>query len=223
MLDTQQREITAKHQMKAELILGQESILERRTSVGRYDNQQTLTSEMVSELVRLASLSPSAFNMQNWQFVAVHSASAKQKLYPLAFNQPQVLDAAVTYIVCGKTMAYQTLAEDLQASVDANIINKEVQQTWVEMATQSHENDAQVRRDEAVRSASLAAMSLMVAAQEKGLASGAMGGFDADAVKMAFDLDEDSIPVILLTVGYPAQGNWPQKKRKPVSHIMRLV
>jgi len=199
-----------------------ESILEKRTSVGRYDTSRHLDNAMISELVRLACLAPSAFNMQNWQFTAVHSAPAKQRLFPLAFNQSQVLDASVTFIVSGQTMAYQNLEATLQASVDANIISDKVQQTWVEMLTQSHQNDGQMRRDEAVRSASLAAMSLMIAAQELGLVSGAMGGFDADAVTMAFDLGEDSIPVMLVTVGYAADANWPQKIRKPVDHVMRI-
>lgn len=199
-----------------------DSILEKRTSVGRYDASRQLDSTMINELVRLACLAPSAFNMQNWQFVAVHSDQAKQALYPLAFNQPQVLESSVTFIISGQTMGYQALGDALQASVDANIISDKVQQTWVDMVTQSHQNDEQARRDEAIRSASLAAMSLMVAAQEFGLVSGAMGGFDADAVKAEFALGEDSIPVMLVTVGYAADANWPQKIRKPVDQVMRV-
>lgn len=198
------------------------SILEKRTSVGRYDVTRRLDSTMINELVRLACLAPSAFNLQNWQFVAVHSDQAKQALYPLAFNQPQVLEASVTFIVSGQTMGYQHLDQALQASVDANIISDKVQQTWVDMVTQSHKDNEQVRRDEAIRSASLAAMSLMIGAQELGLVSGAMGGFDADAVKAEFALAEDSIPVMLVTVGFAAEGNWPQKIRKPLDQVMRI-
>ncbi|EAQ63992.1 Nitroreductase [Marinomonas sp. MED121] len=200
-----------------------ESILEQRTSIGRYDASAQLDEEMVNELVRLACLAPSAFNLQNWAFVAVHSNAAKQRLYPLAFEQPQVLDAAVTYIVSGRMQGYKELNTTLQASVDAKIISEGVQKTWVEMASQTHQESDQARRDEAIRSASLAAMSLMVAAQEKGLASGAMGGFDAQAVKAEFALEEDSLPVILITVGVAGEGNWPQKVRKPLAQVLRTL
>ena len=202
---------------------GTESVLEKRTSVGKYDKSRSIDAKLVSELVRLACLAPSAFNLQNWEFVAVYSNEAKQTLFPLAFNQPQVLDAAVTFIVCGKTEGYKELGEVLQTSVDAGIISSGVQQTWVDMVTQSHENDAQVRRDEAMRSGSLASMSLMVAAQELGLVSGAMGGFDPDAVKAAFSIHDASVPVMLVTVGYPAEGNWPQKLRRPTEQVLTLV
>lgn len=200
-----------------------ESILEARTSVGRYDASKAVDRPLVSELVRLACLAPSAFNLQNWSFVAVHSDEAKQRLYPLAFQQQQVLDAAVTYIVCGKTEGYKQLSDVLQSSVDAKIINEQVQQVWVDMVTQSHEGNEQVKRDEAIRSASLAAMSMMIAAQELGMVSGAMGGFDAEAVRNEFELEEDSLPVMLITVGFPAQGNWPQKMRKPVEQVLTIV
>lgn len=201
--------------------LKQTSILEQRTSVGRYDASKTIDKAVVAELVRLACLAPSAFNLQNWEFIAVHSDQAKQRLFPLAFNQPQVLAASVTFIVCGLTEGYKNLESNLQASVDANIISTDVQQAWVEMVTQSHESDEQAKRDEAIRSASLASMSLMVAAQELGMVSGAMGGFDASAVQAEFDLNEESVPVMLVTVGFPVTGNWPQKMRKPVEQVMR--
>ena len=199
------------------------SILEKRTSIGRYDASRQLSIETINELVRLACLAPSAFNLQNWEFVAVHSKQAKQKLYPLAFEQPQVLEASVTYIISGKTQGYKDLGKALQASVDAKIISEGVQKTWVDMVTQSHEANEQIQRDEAIRSASLASMSLMIAAQEMGLVSGAMGGFDADAVKAEFALNEDSLPVMLITVGFAAEGNWPQKLRKPLAEVLRAV
>lgn len=200
-----------------------QSILEKRTSVGKYDKNRSIEASQVTELVRLACLAPSAFNLQNWEFVAVHSEQAKQTLFPLAFFQPQVLDASVTFIVCGNTDGYKQLEVNLQASVEADIISLGVQKAWVDMATKAHEEDSQARRDEAIRSASLAAMSLMVAAQEMGMVSGAMGGFDTGSVKASFDISEENIPVMLVTVGYPAEGNWPQKLRRPVGQVLNIV
>jgi nitroreductase len=80
-----------------------------------------------------------------------------------------------------------------------------------------------LQRDEPVRSASLAAMTLMLAAQGMGLVSGSMSGFDADGVAREFQLDATQVPVILVTVGYPAAGNWPQKPRRPLHEVIEFA
>ena len=66
-------------------------------------------------------------------------------------------------------------------------------------------------------------MTLMLAAQGRGLASGPMIGFDADGVSRVFSLAATEIPAILVTVGYAAPGNWPQKPRRPISEVLAYV
>ncbi|MDQ8209108.1 nitroreductase family protein [Coraliomargarita sp. SDUM461003] len=199
------------------------SILENRVTSGRFDPSATLDSTSIRELVRLATQAPSAFHLQNWSFIAVHSDAAKQQLMDLSYGQRQVRDAAVTFIVAGHVCAYESLAERLQPSVDVGIIDAVTQQTWVDMATGSHEGNVALQRDEAIRSASLAAMSLIVAARERGLDTGVLGGFDAAAVCQTFALSADAIPVMLVTVGRAAAGNWPQKVRRPLDEVLRCV
>lgn len=197
------------------------SILDNRVTTGRFDASATLEESTIRELVRLATQAPSAFHLQNWSFVAVRSPEAKQRLMDLAYGQRQVRDAAVTFIVCGTVEAYPDLAARLQPSVDAGIISQSILETWVKMATGAHQGDAQLQRDEAIRSASLAAMSLIVAAREMDLDSGVLGGFDPEGVCQAFALTSAEIPVMLVTVGRAAEGNWPQKIRRPLSEVLR--
>jgi nitroreductase len=201
----------------------QTSILENRVTTGRFDSDFTLDQDTIHELVRLATQAPSAFHLQNWSFTAVRSLGAKERLMELAYSQRQVRDAAVTFIVSGSVNAYPLLAERLQPSVDAGIITASIQHTWAEMARGSHEGNAQLQRDEAIRSASLATMSLIVAAREMGLDTGVLGGFDPDGVSQAFSLSTDEIPVMLVTVGRAAEGNWKQKIRRPVEDVLRYI
>ncbi|MGR5145232.1 nitroreductase family protein [Photobacterium alginatilyticum] len=74
-----------------------------------------------------------------------------------------------------------------------------------------------------MRSASLASMSLMFAADEQGLSTGVVGGFDTEAVRSAFNLPSSILPVMLVTVGYPTAGNWPQKLRKPLQEVLEII
>lgn len=197
--------------------------LESRSTTGKYDPAKKITAETISELVRLATYSPSAFNLQNWKFVAVHSEDQKSKLCQAAYGQRQVIDASVTYIICGDLEGYKTLGDALQPSVSEGIITEEIKATWVGMVTESHQDNSELRRDEAIRSASLASMSLMFAADEQGLSTGVVGGFDTEAVQSAFNLPSSILPVMLVTVGYPTAGNWPQKMRKPLHDVLEII
>lgn len=198
-------------------------LLESRVSANNYDAKRQLPSEDIKELVRLATLAPSAFNFQNWKFIAVVTDAAKERLKAAAFGQQKITDASVTFIICGTLNAHEQLPQALQPSVTAGIVNENLFTTWVNMAQQSHTDNAVLQRDEAFRSASLAAMTLIIAAHSMGLASCPLSGFIADEVALAFELSNTEIPVMLVTVGYAAPGNWPQKPRKEIHEIMHLA
>lgn len=197
-----------------------EQAIEARISANHFDTTRPLTDDEIAELVRLATLAPSAFNAQNWKFVAVRSDSAKARLLPLAFGQQKVAHAAVTFIVCGTLDVHRTLPGALRPSLDTGLLDQPTYDGWVGAADSMYRNNPVLQRDEAIRSASLAAMTLMLAAQDKGLVSGPMIGFDPQGVAQAFGLAPTDVPAMLVTVGYPAHGNWSQKPRKPISDVL---
>jgi nitroreductase len=199
------------------------SLIESRASINNFDAARKLTDAQITELVRLATLAPSAYNSQNWKFIAVRAQPAKERLKAVAYNQQKVADAAVAFIVCGTLGAHEGLPRALQPSVDAGILAQSVADSWVAKADGAHQGNPQLQRDEAVRSASLAAMTLMLAAQGMGLASCPMTGFDAAGVAREFNLSEREVPVMLVTVGYATPDNWPPKRRKPVQEVLELA
>lgn len=201
-----------------------ESILSKRIKTKVYDPVRSIDESYIFELVRLACLTPSAYNLQNWDFIAIHSKEAKQDLYPLTYNQAQILDASVTFIVCGRTNSYDELSNYIQSFIDKGVINLNVQEILEDLAAYSYRNNSYDKREDAIRSASLASMSLMVAAQELGLTSGVTDGFNPDAVKAEFLINEESFPVMLVTVGYPKEGNERREKaRKSVSQVLTIL
>ncbi|WP_371133308.1 EamA family transporter [Pseudomonas sp.] len=199
------------------------NLIEARVSTSRYHADRQLSDQDISELVRLATRAPSAYNFQNWKFIAVRTPQAKARLQAVAYGQQQVADASVTFIICGTLAAHESLAQTLQPAVDAGILDQATQAGWVAAAQGSHPGNPQLQRDEALRSASLAAMTLMLAAQGMGLSTGAMSGFDAQGVTREFGLAANEVPVILITVGYPAAGNWPQKPRKALHEVLEFA
>lgn len=198
-------------------------LIESRISANRFDTSRALDDADISELVRLATLAPSAYNFQNWKFIAVRTPQAKERLKAVAYGQQKVVDAPVTFIIVGTLAAHEGLPQALKPSVDAGIMPQKVADVWVGMVRDTHPGNPQLQRDEALRSGSLAAMTMMLAAEGMGLASSAMSGFDAAGVKREFNLGETDVPVMLLSVGYAAAGNWPQKLRKPLQEVMELA
>lgn len=197
--------------------------IEQRISANMFDPTKTLTAAQIEELVGLATRAPTAFNFQNWHFIAVQSIAAKERLKAVAYGQQKIVDASVTFIVCGKLEAHKGLAQALKPSVASGLLEQSMADAWVQMAHDGHEGNPIRQRDEAIRSASLGAMTLMLAAQGMGLVSGPMIGFDPAGVAREFNLSDKEIPAMLVAVGFPAAGNWPQKPRLPVKDVLTIV
>lgn len=199
------------------------SLIEARTSAANFAPGRVVSDADIGELVRLATLAPSAYNFQNWSFIAVRSPEAKLRLKSVAYAQQKIVESAVTFIVCGTLQAHLQLQQALQPSVEAGILEAGMVDSWVSMAHKAHSANAQLQRDEALRSASLAAMTLMLAAEGMGLASCPMGGFNAAGVAREFSLSPDEVPVMLVAIGDAAEGNWPQKRRKPLAQVLAFA
>lgn len=197
--------------------------IENRLSINHYVPERSLDDATITALIAQATRAPSAYNMQNWRFIAVRSPAAKARLQAVAYGQQKVVEAAVSFIVCGSLAAHLQLAGTLQHSVAQGVMPERMVNAWVAQATQAHAGDPVLQRDEAIRSASLAAMTLMLAAHGLELGSCAMVGFDAAALQQEFGLSALEVPVMIVTVGYPAEGNWPQKPRKPVQQVLEIV
>jgi len=197
--------------------------IESRVSINTYEPGRTLDFNTIESLIAQATRAPSAYNLQNWRFIALRSEDAKVRLESAAFGQQKIVDASVAFIVCGTLAAHTQLAFALLPSVQARIMEQHMVDEWVAQASKSHEGNPVLQRDEAIRSASLAAMTLMLAAQDIGLGSCAMSGFDAAKVSLEFGLSATELPVIIVTVGYPTADNLPQKPRKTLLDVLSIM
>jgi nitroreductase len=196
-----------------------ESMLHRRATK-YYDPAATLSDDQIRELVRIGTSAPTSFHLQNWRFIAVRTPEAKAQLRPIAWDQPAITDAAVTFIIIGKLADASTIPQRLAAVVEAGIMPAHLVPEWERPARGLYDDQPQRQRDEAVRTATFGTAAIIYAAQSFGLGSTPMIGFNADAVHGVFNLAEDEIPVMLLTVGPERNGNWEQKPRMPVADVL---
>lgn len=199
-----------------------ETILSRSTTK-YYDSTATLSDDQIRELVRIGTTAPTSFHLQNWRFIAVRTPEAKARLSPIAWSQPAITEAAVTFIICGQLADSSVVPERLAPVVEAGIMPAKMVPDWEIPARDLYMEYPQRQRDEAVRTATFGAAAIIYAARSLGLGSTPMIGFDADAVHREFELTKDEVPVMLLAVGAERQGNWRQKPRRPVADVLRLV
>ena len=81
---------------------------------------------------------------------AVRSSQAKARLQSVAYGQQKVVDASVVFIICGTLAAHDHLAQVLMPSVDAGIMEQQMVDGWVALASAAHADNPTLQRDDRV-------------------------------------------------------------------------
>jgi len=198
-------------------------ILQQRSTTNLFDPTRTISDRQIADLIALATTAPTSFNLQNWRFIAVRTPEAKARLRAVGWDQAKITDAAVTFVVVGQLADYRTIPERLAPVVEAGIMPAAMVPGWEGAARTLYHDKPQQQRDEAVRSATFGASTLIYAAQAAGLGSAPMIGFDAPAVAREFHLGANEVPVLLLAVGHATDDNWPRKPRRPLDQVLEFA
>lgn len=197
-----------------------QELISKRVSAGLFSPGLHLDRQAIERLIGLAMRAPSAFHLQNWRFIVADSGEAKERLRAVSYNQSKVTEAAAVVIMVGTKPDADRLQADLGRAVAANILPQGIDVEWAAAVRAKYEGNPEAVRDEAIRSVSLAAATLMIAAASEGLATCPMNGFDAAGVAREFNLTADEIPVMLVAIGQIAPDTWSQKPRLPVSTLL---
>jgi len=191
-----------------------DAIKERR-SVKHYDPDHKLTNDEVNQLLSLAVLSPTSFNMQNWRFVVVKDSEIKKQIRTAAWDQAQVSDASLLLVVCADLKSWKE--NPGQYWVNAP---KEDQKFLVSAMGPFYEGKDQLQRDEAMRSCGIAAQTIMLAAKAMGYDSNPMIGFDSEKVAEIVKLPENHVISMLIAVGKQTKPAMKRGGQLPLEKIV---
>lgn len=172
-----------------------EAIRSRR-AVRAYDPAQRLSDAEQRELLELAMLSPTAFNLQHWRFMVVEEAELRRQIRAVAWDQAQVTDAALLIVLCADLASWEKQAARVWQDAPAP-----VQEALLPAIDSIYRDQPQNQRDEAMRSCGIAAQSLMLAARGMGYDSCPMDGFDFAAVAGLINLPADHCIGLMLAIG----------------------
>lgn len=189
--------------------------IEQRRSIKHYDASHVMTEAEIQQLMALALLSPTAFNIQNWRFVLVRDPDLRKQLRAVSWDQAQVTDASLLVVLTADLNSWQR--EPARYWKNAP---QPVQDFLVPAIDQYYSGREQVQRDEAMRSCGMAAMTLMLAAQEMGYDSCPMDGFDFDAVGKLINLPQDHVVAMYVAIGKGTQEAWPRGGQLPMTDVV---
>ncbi|MDO9510988.1 MAG: nitroreductase family protein [Bacteroidales bacterium] len=177
-------------------------LFSERRSVNFFDKNRKVDEAILKEIVNMAVLAPSAFNLQPWRIIVIQSDAAKERLLKLSNMQEKVMEAPINLILVGNKNGWNdsnpVWAEMLQ-SVGGN-------QAMVDGAKQAaaylYGSSEERKLKFAESNTALLAMSIMIAAKEFGVDTHPMSGIDFEGIQKEFGLAEDETVVMTLAMGY---------------------
>lgn len=181
-----------------------EAIATRR-AVKIFDAAHRMSQAEIDQLMGLAMMAPTAFNLQNWRFVLVADPALRRQVREVSWNQAQVTDASLLIVLTADLKAWEKEPQRYW-----RLAEQPVRDYLVPAIDQYYRGREQVQRDEAMRSCGIAAQTLMLAAREMGYDSCPMDGFDFDAVGKLIGLPGDHAIAMFVAIGKSLQPAYPR-------------
>ncbi|EMF0268950.1 nitroreductase family protein [Enterococcus hirae] len=194
------------------------SVVFGRKSVRVYDETVKISHEEMLEMIQETTTAPSSVNMQPWRFVVVESEKAKAKLKPLIrFNTRQNDTSSAMVMIFGDMNCYEYGEEIYDQAVAEGKMPAEVRDQQLAAILPYYQNFTREQMNDVVKiDASLAAMQFMLVARSHGYETNPIGGFEADQLAEAFDLDKERyVPVMILSVGKAVEEGYESVRLAP--------
>lgn len=175
-------------------------IMKNRRTIRKY-TEQDIPEELLNELLEVAVRASNTGNMQLYSVVVTRDQSNKEKLAPAHFNQPMITTAPVVLTFCADANRFVKWAE--QRKTEAGFDNL---QTFIASTID----------------AMLFAQAFCDAAEENGLGICYLGttAYNADKIIEALSLPRLVVPIVTVTVGYPAMPLPEQVERLPLAAVV---
>jgi len=168
-------------------------VLNRRTSVRRFDASRDVPEKMIKTLLRAAVSAPSAGNCQPWRFIVVRQPEVKEALAVAAWGQYFLSQAPVVIAVCaepGRSAGrYGRRGVELYCLQDT-------------AAATEH---------------------ILLGATALGLGACWVGAFDEAQVSEALNLDERFRPVALIPIGYGVSEPESSASRRLLDEVVDTI
>jgi nitroreductase len=184
--------------------------IESRKSIRKFV-QQPIPQEDLNEILRLASLAPSAWNVQPWRFHVVTDPQLKEQLQAAAYGQRQVTSAPAVILV---TSDMEDVMAHLDETAHPGMTPEQKQQQVQTLENIFGSQSVEERGQWGLTQTNIALGFLLVAAQGMGYATVPMLGFDQGKVRELLGLPEHVKFAAMLPVGRAAEDGFSHHRHE---------
>lgn len=181
-----------------------------RYAVKKYDPTKKLSDEQRGIIMESLRLAPSSFGLQPYAFVHVTDPALREKLKPVAYNQPQITDASDLFILCAKTSideAYVDSFVDLNSQTGGKPHEELAPLKAMLWGSVSGRNDAQ-NTEWSAKQVYIALGVAIAAAAENHIDVNPMEGFDSKAFDEILGLAQKGLTSkVVLAAGFRASDD----------------
>lgn len=196
------------------------SHLDWRFATKKFDPEKKVSDETLGKILEAIRMTPSAYGLQPYHVRVVRDAETKKRLSGASYGQPQPADASHVLVFFART--------DIMDRIDAYAGLAFGDEAGSENATKMIARFRQMAGryegssgyDWAAKQAYIALGFALAAAAELEVDSCPMEGCDFAAVGEIFGLPETFTPVLLLPIGYRAEGPVRPKTRFSESDLI---
>lgn len=182
--------------------------IETRHSIRQFVNEP-IPQDDLHEILRQASLAPSAWNVQTWRFAVIQNPELQRKLQEASFNQPQVTSAPAVIVM------YSDMEEILNnpEAIAHPALGEAGQTKMRDTLTQVFgAQSVEARGQWGLAQANIGFGFLMLAAQGMGYDTVPMLGFEPQKVRELLNLPEHVQFAGLLPIGRRAEEGKPHHR-----------
>jgi nitroreductase len=221
-----------------------ENLVRKRRATRRFLHQP-VDRELIERLLRTAQWAPSGYNLQPTRFIVIADPSIRSRVRRACMNQQPLEEAPVLIVFAGDHRAFDLFPETLEADLAGGAITAEYAGflrkmvplmfrqgpfglNWFWKATliplarvfvPIPQIMAVHKRFWLAKQVMLCAMNFMLAAEEAGLGTLPMEGFDSGRLRRVLDLPRSWEPILVVPVGR-AQPGLAKKTRLPLERVM---
>lgn len=193
-------------------------LAKNRRSVHNFKPDFKVSPQQWHDVLECVRYAPSGYNAQPWSFKLIQDDDELKTLHELCYKQDHILTAGNLVVVIGDVNFGVNEADRIVAEWK-QYRNFTDQQCEALHASLTKERAEWKQREMVIRNCSLAAMTLMYAAEDLGLATCPMMGFRQLDLKRHLGLAEHELPIMLIALGESGGEEDERLPRKSVEEI----
>jgi len=194
--------------------------IQKRRSIRRF-KPDTVSDELIQQILESARLAPSGSNTQPWRFIVIKDAETRQKLQTASYNQRHVGQAPVIIACCADIKAFGEFPERIDELIAAGALPAKTREVFVPSLKKGGMS-ADIKWHlliAATGNTDIAIEHMVLHAVELGLGTCWVRWFDDNKVKEILEIPKNIDIIALLPIGYPAEDP-PQRPRFNLEKIV---